>query len=176
MNKSELAKALFEVSHLTGEFLLRSGQTSTEYFDKYQFEAQPNLLQEIAKFMVPMIPHDTEVLGALEMGGIPLATAIAIETGMPMAFIRKEAKDYGTCKLAEGVEVKDKKVCLIEDVITTGGAVIDATTALREKGATVDNVLCVIYRGEGPAQRLVDLKLEYTPLFTMNELKEAAAE
>ncbi|MCB0422820.1 MAG: orotate phosphoribosyltransferase, partial [Bdellovibrionales bacterium] len=133
--------------------------------------SQPNLLQEIAKFMVPMLPHDTEVLGALEMGGIPLATAISIETGIPMCFVRKEAKTYGTCKLAEGADFTGKKVCLIEDVITTGGAVVDATIALREQGAEVDHVLCVIYRGEGKATKLDELKLTYTPLFTATELK-----
>ena len=174
MNQTELAAALFQSSHLTGKFKLRSGTISNEYFDKYQFESSPELLKNIGKAMAPLIPKGTELLGALEMGGIPLATAVSFETGIPMIFIRKEAKNYGTCRIAEGPAVEGKKVCLIEDVITTGGAVIDATKALREEGASVENVLCVIYRGEGPAQKLLDINLQYQPLYTMAELKAAS--
>jgi orotate phosphoribosyltransferase len=174
MDRNQLAKALFEASHLTGRFKLRSGTISDEYFDKYQFEARPDLLRAIGQELAKMIPKGTEVLGGLEMGGIPLATAVAFETGLPMVFIRKEAKDYGTCRLAEGPDVAGRKICLIEDVITTGGAVIDATRELRKEGAIIEEVVCVIYRGHGPAQNLIDIDLKYSPLFTMEELKTHA--
>ena len=113
MNKTELAKKIYDVAHLTGEFKLRSGQISHEYFDKYRFEAQPALLREIAKQMVPLIPPGTEVLAGLEMGGIPIATALSLETGLPCVFVRKEAKAYGTCQFAEGLDVKGKKVLVL---------------------------------------------------------------
>ena len=171
MKKTELAQAIFDISHITGEFKLRSGQISNEYFDKYRFESQPDLLNEIAEHMKLLIPKGTEVLGALEMGGIPVATALSLHTGIPVVFIRKEPKQYGTCQFAEGLDVKGKQICLIEDVITTGGAVIDATKMLREIEAKVDHVLCVIYRGKGPAQALTDINLDYTALFTADELR-----
>ncbi|HEY1078725.1 MAG TPA: phosphoribosyltransferase family protein, partial [Bdellovibrio sp.] len=134
MTKAELAKKIYDIAHLTGEFKLRSGQVSHEYFDKYRFEAQPTLLREIAKQMAPLIPVGTEILAGLEMGGIPVATALSLETGIPCVFVRKKAKDYGTCKFAEGLEIKGKKVCIIEDVVTTGGQVVLSTADLRSLG------------------------------------------
>src|SRR5687768_2274031 len=95
MGKQELASEVFRLSHRTGTFKLRSGQTSNEYFDKYQFESRPEVLREIARQLVPLLPKDTELLGALEMGGIPIATAIALQTGHEIVFVRKAQKDYG---------------------------------------------------------------------------------
>lgn len=174
MTRLELAQSIYKVSYLTGTFKLRSGQFSDEYFDKYKFESQPQLLKEIAAHLAPMITPDCEALAGLEMGGIPLATALSMETGLPTAFIRKEAKSYGTCQFAEGVVIKNKNICLIEDVITTGGQVIQSTKNLRNEGAKVNQVLCVIYRGNLPAQNLLNENLNYQPLFTMSELKKAS--
>ena len=171
LKKSELARKIYEVAHLTGSFLLRSGQTSSEYFDKYRFEARPELLQEIAEQMSALIPADTQVLAGLEMGGIPVATALSLKTGIPCAFIRKKAKDYGTCQLAEGLELKGKKVCVIEDVVTTGGQVVLSTHDLRQLGAQVENVLCVIHRGASDDPKLQAAGLKLSALFTMAELK-----
>ena len=168
MDKTTLATKIYEVAHLTGSFKLRSGQTSSEYFDKYRFESRPELLAVIAEQMAPLIPAGTDVLAGLEMGGIPVATALSLKTGIPTAFIRKQAKDYGTCKFAEGIDVKGKNLCLIEDVITTGGQVLESTKDLRGSGAIIQSVLCVIYRGQdlGPLQAA---GLELTPLFTRDD-------
>lgn len=172
MTKSQLAQAIYKASYLTGKFKLRSGQFSDEYFDKYRFEARPQLLKEIAFHLAPMISNDCEVLAGLEMGGIPLATALSLETGLPAVFIRKKAKTYGTCKFAEGSEVKSKKVCLIEDVITTGGQVIQSAKDLKDEGAIIKQAICVIYRGEAPLQNLFPQDTHCQSLFTMSELKE----
>ena len=171
MTKKELARKIFEISHLTGSFKLRSGTTSHEYFDKYRFESQPKVLAEIAEQMAPLIPPGTEILAGLEMGGIPVATALSLKTGIPCAFVRKEAKEYGTCQFAEGVEVSGKKVCIIEDVVTTGGQVILSTKDLRGLGAVIDTVLCVIHRGSGQEPKLREIGLDLRPLFIMEELK-----
>lgn len=170
MTKQELAKKIYEVAYLTGEFKLRSGQISNEYFDKYRFEAQPALLKEIAKHMAPLIPPDTEVLAGLEMGGIPIATALSLETGLPCVFVRKEAKEYGTCQFAEGLDIKNKTVCVIEDVITTGGQVVLSTADIRSLGAKVQHVLCVIHRGPAfPEPKLVEVNLDLRPLFMKSD-------
>lgn len=170
----ELAKKIYDISHLTGNFLLRSGKTSTEYFDKYQFECQPQLLKEIAKELKSLIPADTELLAGLEMGGIPIATALSLETGIPTVLVRKEAKEYGTAKLAEGPEIKGKKLCIIEDVITTGGQVALSTKDLRDRGAIVDTVLCVIYRGDhnGQEPKITESELQMKALFTKQQFDE----
>lgn len=171
MTKSELAQKIYEISHLTGQFKLRSGQTSTEYFDKYRFESNPVTLKEIARQMAPLIPAGTEILAGLEMGGIPIATALSLETGLPAVFVRKEAKNYGTCQFAEGLDVNGKKLCVIEDVITTGGQVVLSTKDLRDLGAIVQNVLCVIHRGSGKEAKLAEIGLEMKALMTMDDLK-----
>ena len=162
ISHADLAKKVFQACHLTGDFLLRSGVRSTEYFDKYRLEANPELLFSIAYKMKNLIPADTQVLAGLEMGGIPVATALSLLTGLPICFVRKEAKEYGTCQFAEGADIKGKKLCIIEDVITSGGQVLLSTDDLRASGAEVNSVLCIINRGGEDAEkklRLHNLKL-----------------
>lgn len=170
MEKAELAKRVVEVALRRGEFKLRSGQISNVYFDKYQFEAQPGLLREIARQMAALIPPGTEVLAGLELGGVPIATALSFETGLPVAFVRKERKSYGTCLIAEGAAVRGKRVCIVEDVITTGGAVVDSADELRAEGALLDTVLSVIFRGEGK-DKLAEKGLKRVSLLTLADLQ-----
>ncbi len=171
MTRDELGKSIYNCAHLTGDFLLRSGQRSTEYFDKYQFESDPKILKAIGEQLKDKIPAGTEVLGALEMGGIPIATAISFATGIPVVFVRKEAKSYGTCKFAEGPDVSGKKLCIVEDVITTGGQVKISTADLRKEGALISDVVCVIDRSNGDSPKITESDLKLHSLFTMNELK-----
>lgn len=174
MTREELAKKIYEVAHLTGEFKLRSGQTSTEYFDKYLFEADPLILSQIAKYMKELVPEESEILAGLEMGGIPIASMISFETNIKAAFVRKKAKEYGTCKLAEGADVKGKKVCIIEDVVTTGGQIIESAQELRKRGAIIDTVLCVILRKDEAISILKSQDLNLKPLFTMEYIKSVS--
>lgn len=171
MNRSELAKRMYDTAHTTGTFTLRSGQTSNEYFDKYLFEADPMLLRAVAESMVPLIPKDAEVLAGLEMGGIPVATALSLASGIPGAFVRKAAKEYGTLKLAEGADINGKRVCVIEDVVTTGGQILLSVKDLRERGAIVDSVLCVVLRNEEAHEILGKAALSLRALFTLEELR-----
>ena len=170
-----LAADIDSVCRLSGTFTLRSGQVSSEYFDKYLFEADPALLARVAQQMAGLVPDDTEMLGGLELGGIPIATVISGLTGHPTLFVRKKAKEYGTCKLAEGPDVAGRRVTLVEDVITTGGAVRDATNALREAGAVVEVVVCAIDRSPEGENPLADVGLEVRPLLTKAELDAARA-
>src|SRR3546814_10280712 len=132
---STLAADIDACCRLSGEFTLRSGQVASEYFDKYLFESDPVLLGRVADQMLALLPEDTELLGGLELGGIPIVTALSMRAGLPALFVRKKAKEYGTCKLDEVPDVEGSRVTLIVDVISTGGAVRDATNALRERGA-----------------------------------------
>jgi orotate phosphoribosyltransferase len=171
MDRQELAREIYRVSHINGTFKLRSGQISNQYFDKYLFESKPAFLSEIVSQMTRLIPPGIEVLAGLELGGVPIATALSIKTGLPAAFVRKKAKDYGTCKLAEGAEVKNKRICIIEDVITTGGQVILSANDLRKLEAKVEHVMCVILRGKDSREVLAKENLQLIPLFTMEELE-----
>ena len=172
--RSTLAKRIYDTAHITGEFLLRSGVKSNEYFDKYLFEADPKLLKAIAEAMASLVPSGIDALAGLEMGGIPIATMLSQLTGLPVLLVRKKAKDYGTCKIAEGGQVKGRKLLIVEDVVTSGGAILDAAKALRDEGAHLGPVVCVIDRESGGAAHLAKADLKLTPLFTMTELKAAA--
>lgn len=170
----ELAKRIYDISHLEGTFLLRSGKTANEYFDKYLFEGHPQILKEIASRLSALIPNHIEVLAGPEMGGIPIVTALSLETNIPAAFVRKVAKQYGTCKIAEGADIKGKRVCIIEDVVTTGGQVILSAEDLRNEGAIVEDVISVILRDEEAREKLQEQGLTLCSLFTMQDLIEAS--
>jgi orotate phosphoribosyltransferase len=174
MDRHALAAAVHARAHLTGTFLLRSGTTSHEYFDKYRFEADPDLLRAIAERLVPMVPEGIEVLAGLELGGVPLAVMLSQLTGLPTAFVRKQAKAYGTRRLAEGAEIDGKRVLVVEDVVTSGGQVVLSTADLRAAGAEVDHALCVIDRQAGGGDALAASGVALRALFTMEELKAAA--
>lgn len=165
--RDELAKRVRRACYLEGEFVLRSGQVANFYFDKYMFEADPVLLSEVAEHMVALIPPGTQLLAGLELGGVPIATALSLRTGIPQVLVRKQAKTYGTAKLAEGPDVAGRTVLVVEDVITTGGQVALSTAELRQRGAHINTVLCAIDRRQGPDQ-LGDVGL--VALFTLADL------
>ena len=169
-----LARRVYQASHLTGTFVLRSGATSSEYFDKYRFESDPRLLRELAEAMAGLLPEGADGLAGLELGGVPLATVLSQVTGLPAGFVRKQAKPYGTRRLAEGFDVEGRRLVLVEDVVTSGGAVVDSCRVLRAEGAEVTVALCVIDREAGGPANLADIGVELRPLFTMTQLKDAA--
>jgi orotate phosphoribosyltransferase len=172
MDRATLAARLTDACLLTGSFVLRSGQVSETYFDKYQFESQPELLEAVARQLAPLVPPDTEVLAGLEMGGIPIATALGFVTRLPVAFVRKEAKQYGTARLAEGTDIAGRRALVVEDVVTTGGQVAISTNDLRERGAIIDTALCVINRsGRDVPAALAEADLALLSLFTFDELR-----
>jgi orotate phosphoribosyltransferase len=168
---SNLAMQIGRLCRLDGEFRLRSGTTATTYFDKYLFESDPALLRAVAAELSRLVPNDVEVLAGLELGGVPVVTALSLATGLPAAFVRKVAKPYGTAKLAEGAAVAGRKVLVVEDVITTGGQVAESTRELRARGAEVEAVLCVIDRSGGDHRVLDDDGIELISLFTASELE-----
>lgn len=169
-----LGKKIFEVSYLTGQFKLRSGKFSNEYFDKYQFESNPEILELIAELMIQLLPQDYDILAGLETGGIPIATAMALKVKKPVVFVRKKAKEYGTSKLAEGTDIKGKKIVVIEDVVTSGGQVIESIQKLNQLGAIVKKAICVIDREEGGAENMRKIEVDFASLYTMKFLKDIA--
>jgi orotate phosphoribosyltransferase len=174
MNRHELAAAIYGVSHLTGTFRLRSGAVSNQYFDKYRFESQPLLLKSIADALSDLVPADTEVLAGLELGGVPLATVLSQATGLPAVFVRKAPKSYGTGRLAEGAEIAGRRLLVVEDVVTSGGQVLESTQALRSLGAEVAAALCVIDRESDGVGVLRTAGVELHSLFRISELEAAA--
>ncbi|OBF41978.1 orotate phosphoribosyltransferase [Mycolicibacterium peregrinum] len=170
MDRQLLASDVDRACRLRGQFQLRSGQISHEYFDKYSFETDPRLLRRVCEAMVPLIPADTDLLGGLELGGVPLATVLSQLTGIPTLFVRKAAKTYGTCRLAEGADTAGRTITLIEDVITTGGAVRDAAQAIRSEHGKVSTVICAINRSADPTTVLRDVGLAVHAVLTKDDL------
>ena len=151
----ELARQIYNTARITGEFLLRSGATSHQYFDKYLFEANPVLLKQIAEAMAPNLPDDhIDVLAGLEMGGIPIVTMLSQTTGLPGLLCAKKQKSMAPVKLAEGGDIDGRKLVIIEDVVTSGGQIRLSAADLRERGAIVDTVLCVIDREAGGKRKV----------------------
>ena len=171
----ELAKEIYDRIHLTGEFRLRSGHVSNEYFDKYLFENDPALLREVAEALVQLIPDEIDALAGLELGGVPLATVASQVSSLPTFFVRKAAKEHGTRRLAEGGDVAGKRLVVIEDVVSSGGQVIESCNALRDAGSEIVAVVCVIDRRSADAPDAIsEAGLELRALFTLDELRAAA--
>lgn len=168
-----IAKRIREVSQLSGKFTLRSGAVSDTYFDKYLFESDPALLHAIAERMAKLVPTGTEILAGLEMGGIPVVTALSRETGLPAAYIRKKRKEHGTAKYAEGPKLVGKNVLIVEDVVSSGGAILDSLQMLREDGVESHTALCVIDRETGGAEALKEFGVELVSMLKMTAILEA---
>ncbi|MGH9107699.1 MAG: orotate phosphoribosyltransferase [Acidimicrobiales bacterium] len=179
--KATLARLVQEACYLQGHFVLRSGQTADFYFDKYLFESDPRLLRAIAELAAPMVPEGTEVLAGLELGGVPISTALSLLTGLPQVLVRKQAKAHGTAKLAEGPDVAGRRLTIVEDVVTTGGQVVMSAEQLRARGAIVGPVLCVIDRrppgGPGTGTDVLSpAGLSLSSLFNLEDLLGAPSD
>jgi orotate phosphoribosyltransferase len=170
MTKNELGKVIYRIANIKGRFILRSGKISDEYFDKYLYESDPGILKAIAEELSLLLDKKYDYLAGLEMGGIPIATALSLKSGVPAVFVRKKAKEYGTCKLAEGGAIEGKRLLIIEDTVTSGGAILDAVRELRKLGATVGDVMAVIDREENGRVNLEKEGLSFRALFKKSEL------
>jgi orotate phosphoribosyltransferase len=177
VTRDELGRALREAAYLEGDFVLRSGRRSRYYLDKYRFETRPDLLaalgQAIAEAVKEHEPAAARLAGP-ELGAVALAAAASLQSGLPFLIVRKEAKDYGTSNRVEGVFEDAECVCLVEDVVTSGGAAIEAVEALREAGLRVSNAVCVVDREEGGADELARHAVRLRPLFRASELLATA--
>jgi orotate phosphoribosyltransferase len=169
-----MARRIRELSLLTGQFTLRSGAVSTIYWDKYRFESDPTLLRAIGEAMRAILPKQLDRLAGLELGGVPLATALSLETGIPCLYVRKAAKTYGTCNLVEGGFRPGEVAVVVEDVITSGGQVVMSVEQMRNSGLIVHDVVCVIDREQGGRKSLEGIGCTMSSVFTMAELENAA--
>ncbi len=176
MTKADLARRIRSAAYLTGEFKLRSGRTSSFYWDKYRFESDPSLLKDIVSQMLGLLPSSFDKLAGLELGGIPLATGVSLPTGKPSLFVRKKAKDYGTCNLVEGGFARGENVVVIEDVITTAGQVCMSVQQMRGAGLIVKDVVCVIDREEGGRENIERIGCSLSSAFALVELNALAGD
>jgi len=173
----DLARRIAEASLLRGAFTLRSGRTSSYYLDKYRFSTRPEVLKPLAKMFANRIASIESDLGrradrlaGAELGGIPLVTVAAMETGRPCLFIRNAKKDYGTAKQIEGVIETGDTVIMLEDVATTGGQALEAVESIRGEGGEVLAIIATIDREEGARENIEGAGLRFEALFTKRDL------
>ncbi len=175
MNDAELRAAIREHAYLEGDFVLRSGRRSRYYLDKYRFETRPDLLRPLGERLAAAIAEhapDAELIAGPELGAVALAAAASLESGLPFLIVRKEAKGYGTGNRVEGAYEEGQRVCLVEDVVTSGGAASDAVGALREARLQVSTAVCVVDREEGGIDALARDAVRLWPLFRATEVLE----
>jgi len=171
MTIPQLAQAIKAAAYLEGDFILSSGKRSKYYLDKWRFETDPNLLREIAKAFVSLLPSPRpDRIAGIELGGVPLAVALSLETGIPSLIVRRQAKEYGTAKEIEGIWNAGERVVLVEDVLTTAAQAIDAAQRLTNLGLRVERILYVIDREEGADTNIRAAGFDPAPLFRKSEL------
>jgi orotate phosphoribosyltransferase len=170
MTREDLARRIAEVSLLRGEFTLRSGRKSNYYLDKYLFETQPDILRELGAMFAQRVSPSVDRIAGAELGAVALAAAAAMASGKPFVIVRNQKKDYGTSKLVEGKLEAGETVVIVEDVLTTGGQVLEAAKTLKEAGAKVEKIIAVIDRQEGARQNIESSGYMLEALFTTADL------
>jgi orotate phosphoribosyltransferase len=177
VTREELGRALRDEALLEGEFVLRSGRRSSYYLDKYRFETRPDLLRalgdEIARVVREAEPAAVR-LAAPELGAVVLAAAASLASDLPFLLVRGAAKAHGTANRIEGLYAPGELVCLVEDVVTSGGAALEAVGALREAGLECRAAVCVVDREEGGVDALARRAVRLHPLYRASELLEEA--
>jgi orotate phosphoribosyltransferase len=167
---AQLGRDLVQVAYLRGQFVLRSGATSNYYFDKYRFETRPQVLRRLATYLSALVPPDTQRLAGPELGGVALATAVSLEINLPFVIVRTSQKTYATTSQIEGEFQVGDRVAVIEDIVTSGGAAIQAAAILRQAGAVVRDVIAVIDREEGADEAFAAQDIRFQPLFRRSQL------
>jgi orotate phosphoribosyltransferase len=170
MTREQLARRIADVSLLRGEFTLRSGRKSNYYLDKYRFETQPDVLAALGTLFAEHVTDKTDRIAGAELGAVPLAAAAGMASGKPIVFIRNQKKDYGTAKQVEGILNPGETVLIVEDVLTTGGQVLEAAKTLQDLGAKVEKIVAVIDRLEGARDNIEEAGFTFESLFTTKDL------
>jgi orotate phosphoribosyltransferase len=176
MTDAELARLIREHAYLEGDFVLRSGRRSRYYLDKYRFETRPEVLHAIGDRLAARareVAPDARRLAGPELGAVVLAAAASLAGGLPFLIVRKEAKGYGTERLLEGEYEEGEEVCLVEDVVTSGGAAAQAVDALHAAGLVCRAAVCVVDREEGGADALARKAVRLHALFRAEDVASA---
>ena len=152
-----------------GEFILTSGKKSKYYVNIKNATTKPKILKAIA---VELKQHigECDKIGGVALGAVPLVVAVALEIDKPYIIIRKDRKEHGTKSPIEGDIDSGETIVLIEDVVTTGGSVINAINLLREKGANISRVVTVVDREEGGLENLTEIGVELIALVKASDL------
>jgi orotate phosphoribosyltransferase len=176
-----LGAAIVEHALLEGDFLLRSGRRSRWYLDKYRFETQPELLRALGARLGTLareVEPGLERLAGPALGAVALAASASLASGLPFIIVRGATKEHGTANRIEGPYRPGELVCLLEDVVTSGGALAESVAVVRDEGLVVRHAICVVDREEGGVDALARLGVRLHALYRASELlgaRESAA-
>jgi len=160
-----------------GEFTLASGKKSPYYIDLRLVPSFPIYYRKMIKELQNLIAEDIgfenfHSLVSVPTGGLVVAASLATEIVKPLIYVRKQAKEHGTGKAVEGVTCQDMKLLMIEDVVTSGGSVINALKSIKEEKMTITDAYAVVDRMEGAAEALQVEGVKLHSLLTVKEIVE----
>jgi orotate phosphoribosyltransferase len=146
-------KKIFQIK----DTVLSSGKTSPYYCDLRQILSHPQLLTVVTDYMIFKIKEQTitfDRIASVPLGSVPFASIVASKMDVPSIMIRDKPKSHGNKRMFEGVINVDDNILLIEDVITTGASVIETIAKIRNRGANVVGVMCILDRQEGGSENI----------------------
>jgi orotate phosphoribosyltransferase len=170
MNDQALIQRICDAALLRGTFTLRSGRVSNYYLDKYLFETQPDILAELGRRFAERVEDGVNRLAGAELGGIPLVASAAMASGLPCVLERNQKKEYGTAKQLEGKLEDGDKIMIVEDVVTSGGQVLESADVLKQAGAEIIKIVAVIDREEGGRENIESAGYRFEALLTKTDL------
>ena len=174
----EFATFLFEKKVIRfGDFTLASGKKSPYYIDLRLIPSFPHEYRKMIKGLQNLIADDIgfenfHSLVSVPTGGLIVAASLATEIVKPLIYVRKQAKEHGTGKAVEGVTCQDMKLLMIEDVVTSGGSVINAIKSIREEKMVVTDAYAIVDRMEGATQALQAEGVKLHSLLTINDITQ----
>lgn len=153
-----------------GDFTLTSGKKSSYYVNMKLASTNPDILKLISIEFAKLIPNETDFIAGMELGAVPLAVALSLETGLPYTMIRKGERKHGTGSRLEGPS--KGKAILVDDVATTGGSNVESLEVLLGEGIDVTKILVVVDREEGAQEKLKPYNVSFRSLISASELSD----
>ncbi|MFS0695693.1 orotate phosphoribosyltransferase [Streptomyces nitrosporeus] len=167
---TDLTVRLAETALVSAPFHLADGARLDSYFDEYRLASDPELLRDTATAMAGLVPGDAQLLAGIELGGVLLVVALSAATGLPVVFLRRRPKGYGSRRQIEGASFTGRRTVLVDDVVRSGGQLLAMARILRMAGAPVTDALCVLERPLGGRALLAEHNVTLNSLLTEADL------